>query len=121
MGPTTKCVGTVFKRWGKLWGWCCQDGFIYELKTPEQQFCYVCERFWDPTPFDKHEYQRIQPFIDKQIDFPHYKAHYERYKEGLERIVELHDPLSHPAKLPEGCGLCTLRAIAKEALDVPAQ
>jgi hypothetical protein len=69
-----RCVGTAFQRWGKVWAWCCRDGKIYELKEQSQKFCFACERFWDPVPFDKQELKRIQLNIDEQVDFPYYKT-----------------------------------------------
>jgi len=72
-----ECVGTTFERWGKKWAWCCDEGWIYELTDPKQKTCLKCERFWNPVTMDEYEMERIQPDVDKQIDFPFYLKFYE--------------------------------------------
>ncbi len=104
-----KCVGTSFERWDKKWAWCCRDGALYELKDPEQKFCFKCERFWDPITIDEHEMKRIFGYVEYQIDLPFYRKFYEDH---YQELLDLRD-------MVDKADLETFKRIVKKLKEKP--
>lgn len=82
-----QCFGTEFDRWGKHWLWCCMDGTIVESE-PCPRNCPRCGRQYRLVPGTPEELCRIKDYIDKQVDFPYYKARVAELEASLKALTE---------------------------------